>query len=105
MNDEQFLVSWLHDEVNMGHLDKVRALLRYGADVNGRNIFEQTPLMAAAYTGQPEMVNLLLSFGADDSAVDWNGMTALQLAESVGHISVVARLREHQKQPMQEPSV
>ncbi len=103
MDDGQFLVSWLHDEVNMGHLDKVRVLLRYGADVNGRNVFEQTPLMAAAHTGQPEMVNLLLGFGADDSAVDWNGMTALQLAESVGHIAVVACLREHQKKPAQEP--
>ncbi len=60
--------------------------------------------MAVAYTGQPEMVNLLLSFGADDSAVDWNGMTALQLAESVGHRDAAARLRERQKKPTEEPS-
>ena len=41
--NEKWLISKLHDEVNMGHLQIVRQLLEQGADVNGKDPLGSTP--------------------------------------------------------------
>jgi uncharacterized protein len=46
-------------------------------------------LMMAAAEGQSEIVALLLKHGADPSAKDVDGETALQFAASKGHQAVV----------------
>jgi hypothetical protein len=50
----------------------------YGPDF--RNIFNQTPLMVAAYIGNIEVVKALFDLGADTEKVDGNGLSAFQLA-------------------------
>ena len=52
-----------------------------------------TPLMYAAIGGSPEMVNLLLSYGADKSRVDEDGLTAYDYAVKSKNESVISLLR------------
>lgn len=51
---------------------------QYGPDF--RNVFNQTPLMVAAWTGNAEVVKALVEVGADPEKVDGNGLTAFQIA-------------------------
>lgn len=50
----------------------------YGTDF--RNLFNQTPLMVAAWMGNVELVKALCDLGADTEKVDGNGLTAFQIA-------------------------
>ncbi len=84
----------LSDEVNMGHVEEVKHLLEQGADINCKNALGNTPLMEAAYTGQPDMVRLLMQAGTDAAARNLFGRTARRLAEEVGHDGVVAAFSE-----------
>ena len=95
MTGDKWLTAELDDEVNMGRLENVRQLLRQGADVNGRNALGDTPLKAAAYTGQADMVRLLLESGADSTAKDFiQGKTASQWAHKLGHEGVILAFSE-----------
>lgn len=51
---------------------------QYGPDF--RNIFNQTPLMVAAWMGNTEVIKTLVELGADTEKVDSNGLTAFQIA-------------------------
>jgi hypothetical protein len=53
---------------------------QYGPDF--RNIFNQTPLMVAAWMGNTEVIKALFDLGADTEKVDSNGLTAFQIALS-----------------------
>lgn len=56
----------------------LRQVDQYGPDF--RNIFNQTPLMVAAWTGNTEVIKALVELGADTEKVDDNGLTAFQIA-------------------------
>lgn len=61
--------------------DAVRKLInQYGPDF--RNIFNQTPLMVAAWMGNTEVIKVLVELGADTEKVDNNGLSAFQIALS-----------------------
>jgi len=60
--------------------ENVEALLAKGADVNAKHKGAWTPLMIAAYNGDPFTVKALLAKGADVYARDDEGRTALILA-------------------------
>ena len=94
MNQSERLIALLDDEVNKGNLENVVRLIERGADVDGRNVLGNTPLMAAAYTGQADMVRLLLVRGADKSLQGFDGKTAQEMAEQVGHQEVLSVLDE-----------
>jgi hypothetical protein len=51
---------------------------QYGPDF--RNLFNQTPLMVAAWIGNTEVIKALFELGADTEKVDGNGLTAFQIA-------------------------
>jgi hypothetical protein len=51
---------------------------QYGPDF--RNIFNQTPLMVAAWMGNSEVIKALFELGADTEKADGNGLSAFQLA-------------------------
>jgi len=64
----------------------------YGADVNAQNNAGGTPLTFAATFGQYDMVQFLLSHGANPDHTDQDGHTALSLAKAKGHQQIVALL-------------
>jgi hypothetical protein len=45
-----------------------------------RNIFNQTPLIAATWMGNIDIIKILCEMGADKNAVDSNGLTAYHIA-------------------------
>jgi len=59
----------------------VNALVNKGADVNKVDIGNKTPLMRAATNSHPDVVSTLLNLGADITATDKKGNTALGYAE------------------------
>lgn len=73
----------LHMAAARGNVPAAQLLIAAGAHVNRRTEIDasETPLMEAAYAGQPETVQLLLDNGADASMEDsMNDRTALETA-------------------------
>jgi ankyrin repeat protein len=70
---------------------RVRELLHRGADVNGRDQDQRTPLFSAVLGGSVGLVGLLLESGADVNARDGEGWTALHFAAQE-HETEIARI-------------
>lgn len=74
--------------------DVIRLLVRYKADVNGRDPEFKMPMLShAAACGSLESVKLLLTLGADATAVDKFGGSALEEAAFCGAQDVVKVLQ------------
>jgi ankyrin repeat protein len=69
-------------------------LVEHGANVNATCRLKSTPLMNAAAHGNLEVVNLLLTRGADVLAKSDSGETALRVAQQNKHAEVVSALRQ-----------
>ena len=82
----------LHDAVKAGNLAKVKQLIAQGADVNGKNIFTETPLYRSAQLGHFEISRLLIEKGADVNGISHSGRTPVILAAGNGHEKVVQLL-------------
>lgn len=79
-----------------GDLSQVRTLLDQGADVNGRDNQGVTPLHYAAQQGHNEIVELLISRGADVNLGTLKGGHApIHLACSQGQLEAVQLLTKH----------
>ena len=74
------------------HIDVVRLLLEFRAEVDRRGRYGKTPLMAAASEGHDEVVRVLLDAGADVNASEENGKGALYYASDEGHTSTAQLL-------------
>lgn len=70
-----------------------RTLLAQGADPNRQQEGGWTALHAAAQSGDPELVALLLEHGADRTLANDAGQTPLDLALARNHIAAVALLQ------------
>jgi ankyrin repeat protein len=77
--------------VIVGRSDIAELILARGATVNS-GAGAMTPLHGAALFGRADMAAWLLEHGADSSALDYEGKTALQVAEAQGYAQVVALL-------------
>lgn len=64
-----------------GYLSIVKYLLQKGADVNTKNVCDETALILAAGRGHLEIVKYLINKGADESIKDYFGRTALNVAK------------------------
>ena len=78
-----------------GHIEIMKLLLEWEADVDAKDIRTGTTiLMAASTLGQAEIVKLLLEWEADVNAKGNNGETALAQASYAGWPEVVKLLLE-----------
>jgi ankyrin repeat protein len=70
-------------------LTLAQAMLDAGTDVNQAAVNGVTPLMAAAYGGNAQMVATLIAKGADLNARDRLKKTAMVYAAGEGHTEIV----------------
>ncbi len=75
-----------------GDWNKVRSLVREGADVNARNGWGESALMIASWHGRREVVRWLLENSADINATNANHWNALMMAAARGNREVVEQL-------------
>ena len=64
----------------MGSYEAAEALCAHGAELDGRNKDQWTPLILAACAGRTKICEMLLALGADPSLKDSEGKTALDYA-------------------------
>jgi ankyrin repeat protein len=68
--------------------------LNQGVNVNVRTVSGKTPLMAAAYKGYSDIVQMLLDNGADVVSKDGRGDTAEKIAERGGYTRIMELLKK-----------
>lgn len=92
--------STVADAAMRGDTDRVRALLRDGADVNAPQGDGMSALHWTALNGDLETMNILLYAGATaEPRTRVGGYTPLHLASSRGHSRVIVRLLEAGSRP------
>lgn len=78
----------LQHAVSNNDVEIAKKYLEQGANPNGSNQYDLTPLMITALNGNLEMAKLLISKGADVNVKDKNGNTALAYCSNYGYIIV-----------------
>jgi|GEM_PF-2312432 len=89
----------LHIAAYEGDVERVKKLLKKGADPNARNVVSWTPLHVAASKNHIEITKLLLEHGADPNVQEEHGRTPLHVAASKNHVDVVKLLLERGADP------
>ena len=82
----------LHWAVRANEVDKVRSLLRAGANANAANTYGMTPLILAATNGNAVITQALLAAGADPNRAASRGQTPLMTAARTGNAATVKAL-------------
>ncbi len=75
-----------------GDLELVDLLLAHGAAVDGPPGSDRSPLMTAAMFDKVDIVEALLAKGADPARKDGGGLSAVDLATSMGATRVLERI-------------
>jgi len=84
----------------LGHVDKVKAFIQQGADLNaGAGVNGWPPLMHAIHKNQRGSVIALLEAGADPNRTGANGLTPLMMAAGYGYGDIVRDLLSHGADP------
>ncbi|XP_071959418.1 uncharacterized protein [Antedon mediterranea] len=81
--------------VNRGHFGVVDTILKKNVDPNTCTPFGRTPLHVAAFCGQIDILEILLSHGANVSLKDMDGNTPQDISASRGHTNCIRRLWLH----------
>ncbi len=100
---EHNMMSPLFTAVVNGREEIVKLLLKKGADINEKTLQSTTPLIASVLFGQPRITNLLLNQpNIDVNARNYEGKTALDIAEEFGYKKIVklfhAKLKPQRQQ-------
>ena len=102
IKDGSHFVTPLIIAAHNGHLNSVKILLQYGADIEDRGTLKTgdeviegcTPLWAAADTGHLDVVKLLIEKNAEVDGRTSTGSTPLRVAAHEGHLDTVKCLVE-----------
>ncbi len=84
-SDNDYNATALFSAILKSRVPLLGSLLKSGIDVNVRNSDGMTPLMAAASTGNLEIIRLLLAKNASMSMTNNLGETAAAIATRFGH--------------------
>ncbi len=91
-------VTLLHDMAQKGETQKAELLIKYGAEVDPVDEeYQSTPLAMAARWGQTEMVEYLISQGADPNKAGAPWSTPLAWSRKKGHAKIENILLKHFK--------
>ena len=82
----------LSDAVRTGNIEDVTKHLAAGADVNAKDMYEDTPLYEAVKLGYKEIAELLLANGADVNVKNNVGWVPLHMATALDHKEIVELL-------------
>ena len=83
----------IHQAVFDGNIEAIKQAIADGVDVNSKGIGGFTPLLIAAMEGHNEVVELLISKGADvDARWHGDGATPLRFAAARGYKEIVELL-------------
>jgi ankyrin repeat protein len=82
----------IHSAVAAGSLPITQLLIDYGAKVDAVQTQSVTALHAAARNGRKDLVDCLLSAGAERNAAMDNGKKPIDLAREQDHRAIVDRL-------------
>ena len=86
----------IHDVVGREDLEQAKAMLAEDpALVHARNSMGKTPLHYAVTYGAPDLIDLLVSSGADVNAADHTGLTPLHVAAMIDRSQEARRLVGH----------
>ena len=77
------------------NIDRAKALLGGGANINGRDEKGDTPLTNAAWLGSPNMVEFLVKQGADIAARTNSGNTPFLLGAARGNLYIINYLADN----------
>jgi ankyrin repeat protein len=91
-------VTLLHDMAQKGDIQKAELLIKYGAAIDPVDEeYQSTPLGMAARWGETEMVEYLISKGADPKKSGASWSTPLAWARKKGHAEIENTLLKHCK--------
>jgi ankyrin repeat protein len=68
--------------LNTDKADIIKALINAGADLNARNVFQETPLLFAVRNIWPDMVEILIRAGSNANACDCERNSAVMMLAS-----------------------
>ena len=85
-------VKMLHQYVRDHDVDKINELLDAGRDINAKDWLGYTPLHWAVYFGYPDLIELLVSKGADPDIQSDTGRYALEIARAMAYPELEALL-------------
>jgi ankyrin repeat protein/beta-lactamase regulating signal transducer with metallopeptidase domain len=78
-------VSTIHLAARLGDLEKVKAFVEKGADINAKDKSGETPLFSAVHADNSDVARFLLAKGADVKAKDPSGHTPLHYVSVRDH--------------------
>ncbi len=78
-------VTTIHSAASIGVLAKVKSFIDQGADINAKDMSDETPLHYAVRQGHKDIAELLVTKGADVNAKNKGGHTPLHFAAFKGH--------------------
>ncbi|XP_056000947.1 serine/threonine-protein phosphatase 6 regulatory ankyrin repeat subunit A-like isoform X2 [Ostrea edulis] len=87
--------SLLYFACENGHIDVVRLLISFGANINACDSSGKSPLSVAAENRFHSIVEALISAGADTNTSDYSGRTCLHYAAKSGSFETVDLLLKH----------
>lgn len=92
-SSNDYAATALFNAILKSRTNMVASMLKNNLDVNLRNSDGVTPLMAAASTGNLEIVKMLLANGADPTIVNNMGENAIDIAQRSQHAEAAQLLR------------
>uniref|UniRef100_A0A8C4IKU0 ZU5 domain-containing protein n=1 Tax=Dicentrarchus labrax TaxID=13489 RepID=A0A8C4IKU0_DICLA len=88
-------LSPIHMAAQGDHMDCVKQLLQYNAEIDDITLDHLTPLHVAAHCGHHRMAKVLLDKGAKPNSRALNGFTPLHIACKKNHMRVMDLLLKH----------
>ncbi|MFO1445125.1 ankyrin repeat domain-containing protein [Bacillus sp. Bva_UNVM-123] len=79
----------LQQAVEHGEANKIKELLKEGANINGQDIEGRTPVMIATYNNDAEMVKVLIEAGADVNIRDHMKNNPFLYAGAEGYLEIL----------------